>query len=80
MQQEKLGAIRTRASDLLISLDIPEEIANKSQSEAMASVSLRKFWPYYEARREAETQQRITETIHLRLLQEKVDFQIKSQE
>ena len=65
-----------RAKDLLLSLNIPPDVASTNPDRALASVELRHFWPYFEARKELETQNNLVERLKVRMLQERVEAEI----
>lgn len=74
--QEQASALDTRIKELSIQLNIPEEIASLEPRKGLASVSLQQYWPYFEAKKEAEMQQMIVDRLKMRTLQEQIDAEI----
>jgi hypothetical protein len=70
---QRQQAAREKASDLLLKLNIPDEIAQMDAGKGLDSGSLRGYWPYFEAKRERETHQVLAERLRLRIIQEQVD-------
>lgn len=64
---------REKADELLTRLNVPADVDALDAEAALASPNLRAFWPYFEARKERDTLERVAEALRLRLLQETVD-------
>jgi hypothetical protein len=71
--QPKVDAARQRAGDLLVALNIPAEISTMDPSKALATASLKAYWPFFEAQREREHMMFLMEKLQARLLQEQID-------
>jgi hypothetical protein len=72
----KATTLATQTKDLLVSLNVPRDIAHMDAAKALASVDLQPYWPYFEARREVEAQNDIVERIRIRMLQETIEAEI----
>lgn len=73
---QRVEAAKQRATDLLLSLNIPAEVSTMDAAKALDTASLRAYWPYFEAKRERDTLQNLAERIQSRLLAERVDAAI----
>ena len=71
--QQKVDAARQRTADLLVGLNIPAEVSTMDPSKALATVSLKPYWPFFEALREREHLTFLMERLEARLLQEQLD-------
>ena len=71
--QQKVEASRQRAADLLVGLNIPAEISTMDPAKALATASLKPYWPFFEALREREHTIFLLEKLQARLLQEQLD-------
>ena len=74
--QEKATALDSRTKELSLQLNIPEEIASLEPRKGLASASLQQYWPYFEAKKEAEMQQMIVDRLKMRTIQEQIDAEI----
>ena len=71
--QQKVEAAKQRAADLLVTLNIPVEVSTMDPSKALATASLKSYWPFFEAQREREHMMFLMEKLQERLLQEQLD-------
>jgi hypothetical protein len=71
--QQQLETARQRAAALVADLNIPLEIATMDPTEALDKVSLREYWPFFEAKREGDIFQELAERLRRRIIQERVD-------
>ena len=74
-QATKLLEYRSEVQELEKQLRISDEIAQMDPSTGLDRVSLQAFWPYFEAKRRRNSQERVAETTKLRLLQARADLQ-----
>jgi hypothetical protein len=74
--EEKATALNARMKELLTQLNIPEEIASLEPRKGLASASLQQYWPYFEAKKEAEMHQMIVDRLKMRTLQENIEAEI----
>ena len=74
--RQKATTIATQTKDLLLSLNIPRDIAHMEPGKALASVDLQPYWPYFEAKQEMESQNLLVERLKMRMLQEKVEAEV----
>jgi len=74
--RQKAAKFATQARDLLLSLNIPRDIAHMEPGKALASVDLQPYWPYFEAKQEMESENIIVERLKMRMLQEKVEAEV----
>lgn len=73
---EKAATLAAQTKELLIQLNIPDDIASLEPRKGLASPSLQQYWPYFEAKKEAEMQQMIVDRLKMRTLQEQIDAEI----
>lgn len=73
---EQAEAARQRAEELMVTLDVPADVAAMDPDAGLQSSNLRAYWPYFEARRERENLQRTADTLRLRLVQEAADSDV----
>jgi hypothetical protein len=71
--QQKVDTARQRTADLLVGLNIPPEISTMEPSKALATASLKSYWPFFDALREREHLIFLMEKLQARLLQEQLD-------
>ena len=71
--QQKLDAAKQRAEELLLSLGIPADISTMDGTKALATASLKPYWPFFEALRERDHMMFLMEKLQARLLQEQLD-------
>jgi hypothetical protein len=74
--REKASALAAQTKNLLITLNIPREVAAGDPNKALSSVELQPYWPYFEAKRELEAQNIMLERLKMRMLQETVEAEI----
>ena len=74
--RQKAKTLATQTKDLLLSLNIPRDIAHMEPGKALASVDLQPYWPYFEAKQEMESQNLLVERLRIRMLQEKVEAEV----
>jgi hypothetical protein len=66
------------AAELLTSLKVPPEAAMIPPNQALDNVDLRAYWPFYEAKKERDFQQRIAEAIRTKLITEKIESGVEA--
>ena len=71
--QQKLDAAKQRAEELLVSLGIPADISTMDGIKALATASLKPFWPFFEAQRAREHMTFLMERLQARLMQERLE-------
>jgi len=74
--REKASALAAQTKNLLITLNIPREVAATEPNKALSSVELQTYWPYFEAKRELEAQNMLVERLKIRMLQETIEAEI----
>ena len=72
-QQQQLQAAKQRATELLASLTVPDAVSTMEACKALDTASLRQYWPFFEAKREREALQAVTERLQMRVISERVD-------
>jgi hypothetical protein len=71
--QQKVDAARQRTADLLVTLNMPAEVSTMDPSKALATASLKPYWPFFESLREREHLTFLLEKLQARLLQDQLD-------
>ena len=75
---EKAATARSRFVELVDQLSIPDEHAAVDISTALATPSLRKYWPYFEAKREYEETQDVVRLVKRKLHIEELELGIQT--
>jgi len=70
---DQAEAARQRAEELIVTLNVPTDVALMDPEAGLQTSGLRAYWPYFEARRERDTLQRTADALRLRLVQEAAD-------
>jgi len=73
----KLAAARKKVEELLVALRVPNDVSSMPTDRALSVPSAKAYWPYFEARREQEMLQLVTERLKLRLIQEQLDSRVQ---
>ena len=71
--KQHLQAIKQKATELLTSLNVPDDISRMDANKALDTPDLRPYWPFFEAKREREILQTLEDRLRMRLIQEQVD-------
>ena len=71
--RQKLETARQSAAELLITLDVRPEISTMDARQALDTVSLSGYWPFFEAKRKRDALQGFADRLRARLMQERVD-------
>ena len=53
-QEQKVEAAKQKVKRLLSALNVPEEASQMDSAAALDTVSLKQYWPYFEAKKELE--------------------------
>ena len=77
-EQRKAELATQRAAELLTNLNVPPEAAMIPPNQALDNVDLRAYWPFFEAKKERDVQQRIVEAIRLKLMSEKIESGVEA--
>lgn len=70
---EQAEGARQRVEDLIVTLNVPGDVAAMDPDAGLQSSNLRAYWPYFEAKRDRDNLQRTAEALRLRLVQETAD-------
>jgi hypothetical protein len=76
-RENALADHKAKLAELISTLRVPDEVAGLASDKALGMPSLKRYWPYFEARRNMELQQLVTERVNLRLIQEKVNLEME---
>jgi chromosome segregation ATPase len=76
--QQKLEETKQRAAELVVTLNIPAEVSTMDASKALDIANLKPYWPFFEAKRERDSMQLLTERLRMRLAQEQLDARIQA--
>ena len=71
--QQAAETAHQKTEELISTLNVPDAIAAMDAVAGLANPNVQAYWPYFEAKRDEETLQRLAEASRLRLLQETVD-------
>ena len=77
--QQKVDAARQKSAHLLVTLNIPAEISTMDPPKALATASLKPYWPFFESLREREHITFLMEKLQARLLQEQFEARVAAE-
>jgi hypothetical protein len=72
-QKEELGAAKQKVGDLAATLGIPEDVLSLDVTEALGRQDLRSYWPYFEAKRNFEEEEKFTRVLEYKVASEQTD-------
>ena len=72
-QQRKVESANQKVEEFLTSLNVPDDVAALEIDKALDLPSLKKYWPYFEARREKDSVRRLAVILRMRVDAEKSD-------
>jgi hypothetical protein len=72
-EQRKWELAGQKAAELLTNLNVPPEAAMIPPNQALDNVDLRAYWPFFEAKKERDVQQRIAEAVRMKLITERIE-------
>jgi len=76
-QEVKLAVASKKVEELLVTLRVPNDVSSMPTDRALSVPSAKAYWPYFEARREQEMLQLVSERLKLRLIQEQLDSRVQ---
>jgi hypothetical protein len=73
-RQDNLNAAKRKIDHLALNLQVPDEVAMTDPAEALDIPGLKKYWPYFQARRERDEIQRFITILKMKAVSEELDF------
>jgi len=76
-QDKNVAEQKNKVTELVSTLQIPDEAVGLSSEKALNNPGLRRYWPYFQAKRDLENVQYINEKLTMRLMQERVNLDLE---
>jgi len=73
-EQEKLDTAKRKVEQLVLTLEIPDEVAMMDASKGLDVPGLKKYWPYFEAKRQRDILERLIGLLNLKAQAEEIEF------
>jgi hypothetical protein len=74
-QQQRLEAAKQKVEQLVLSLQVPDEVALMDAAAGRDVPGLKKYWPYFEAKRERDELQRFITIAKIKAESERLDLE-----
>lgn len=78
VQQQKLNAAKQKVEQLVLSLQVPDDVALMDAAAGLDVPGLKKFWPYFEAKRERDEIQRFISIAKIKAESERLDLETEA--
>ena len=74
-QEQKLEAAKQKVEQFVLSLQVPDEVALMDAAAGLDVPGLKKYWPYFEAKRQRDEIQRFITIAKMKAVSEKLDLE-----
>lgn len=75
-QQLKLQTAKEKFKEVLVSLNVPDDVAILNPQAALSSLKNQAYWPYFETRKELDAQQLLVDKLQMQFIAQQIEAKI----